>query len=99
MHSDRPDGQARACAVATMPSTPFPTRKRKRKRREARRWHRSIPAIPPSCGDRSFKQGKELIPADLAAEKCLPDAANENEGHASAQIGRASCRERVCQYV
>src|SRR3546814_10417440 len=40
-----------------------------------------------------------LTPEDLAAKTEVSDAELHDEYEANKQIGRASCRERVCQYV
>src|SRR3546814_19774448 len=48
------------------------------------------------------QRGLERLPAAVAHAcmiVCLTDLADLNRGVTATQIGRASCRERVCQYV
>src|SRR3546814_12971348 len=49
-------------------------------------------APPPPASYRAMRKGAAITPADVLSEDALA-------GADLLKIGRASCRERVCQYV
>src|SRR3546814_13797684 len=59
----------------------------------------SIPASRLDLRTLSFDSERFLNFTDWIIFRLHLELASRLDGHASLQIGRASCRERVCQYV
>src|SRR3546814_9928360 len=65
--------------------------------RAQRRQRRMVVAVGAD-GDALFLHLADLVPGEIAAQM-LVDRPGGNEQGERQEIGRASCRERVCQYV